>query len=140
MKESCQSKHDIPTIAYLSCSFITHVSFGLTGQVIQHVGFLKTSNHCEDNLSFFSSRYFQKKSHFHFLSHQFQFNWNLSDECRELAFPSFYFFANKRLENHNITTVRVRDMNACELRCYHEPNCVSINFPQYSKCQGNIQM
>ena len=62
------------------------------------------------------------------MSHQFQFNWNLSDECRVLAFPPFFFFANKRLVNHNITTVKVRDMDACELQCYHEPNCVSINF------------
>ena len=30
--------------------------------------------------------------------------------------------------NHNITTVQVPDMGACELSCYHEPNCVSINF------------
>ena len=81
-----------------------------------------------------------KRNHtFHFLSHQFQFNWNLSGECRELAFPSFYFFANKRLENHNIITVRVRDMSACELRCYHEPNCVSINFHNTANAKGTYR-
>ena len=48
----------------------------------------------------------------------------------------FFFIADKRLENHNITTVRVRDMNACELRCYNEPNCVSINFNYTASAKG----
>ena len=51
-----------------------------------------------------------------------------SDGCRTLTFPSFLFFANKRLVNHKIKTLQVPDMGGCELLCYHEPNCVSINF------------
>ena len=27
-------------------------------------------------------------------------------------------------------------MNACELRCYHEPNCVSINFNATASARG----
>ena len=41
--------------------------------------------------------------------------------------------------NHNITTVKVRDMNACELRCYHEPNCVSINFNYTASAKGTYR-
>ncbi|CAH3016252.1 unnamed protein product, partial [Porites evermanni] len=39
--------------------------------------------------------------------------------CRELAFPSFLFFANKRLLNHRIRVLQVQDLDECELRCYH---------------------
>ena len=52
----------------------------------------------------------------------------LSGPCRELAFPSFLFFANKRLLNHTIRVLQVQGLDECELRCYHEHNCVSINF------------
>ena len=45
-----------------------------------------------------------------------------------MEFPSFYFFAGKRLVKHNIETLQVPGIDACELLCYHEPNCVSINF------------
>ena len=41
--------------------------------------------------------------------------------------------------NHKITTVNVRDMNACELRCYHEPNCVSINFNYTASAKGTYR-
>jgi len=53
-----------------------------------------------------------------------------------MAFPAFFLFADKRLVNHNITTVQVRDMDACELLCYHEPNCVSINFENKASAEG----
>ena len=59
-----------------------------------------------------------------------------SDGCRTLTFPSFLFFANKRLVNHKIKTVQVPDMGACELLCYHEPNCVSINFKDNENGKG----
>ena len=29
---------------------------------------------------------------------------------------------------HVIATIEVLDFDLCELQCYHEPNCVSINF------------
>ncbi|XP_068706653.1 protein kinase C-binding protein NELL1-like isoform X2 [Montipora foliosa] len=48
--------------------------------------------------------------------------------CRELVFPQFFFFAHKRLVNHNIETLQVNDFDTCRLRCYQDPNCVSINF------------
>ena len=53
-----------------------------------------------------------------------------------MVFPAFFFFADKRLVNHNITTIQVRDMDACELLCYHEPNCVSINFENKASAEG----
>lgn len=53
-----------------------------------------------------------------------------------MAFPSFYFFAGKRLVKHKIKTLRVPDMDACELRCYHEPNCVSFNFNTIANDEG----
>ncbi|XP_068736542.1 fibrillin-1-like isoform X1 [Montipora capricornis] len=53
---------------------------------------------------------------------------SLDGNCRELVFPPSFFFVNKRLLNHNITTFQVRDLDACELFCYHNANCVSINF------------
>ena len=30
--------------------------------------------------------------------------------------------------NHTIKTLKVRDLDECELRCYYEHNCVSLNF------------
>ena len=63
-------------------------------------------------------------------------NLTFSGPCRELAFPSFLFFANKRLLNHNITTVQVPEMDVCELLCYHEHNCVSINFEDKPSAEG----
>ena len=62
--------------------------------------------------------------------------WTVSDECRSLVFPDFFFFAKKRLENHKIETVQVPDMGACELLCYQEPNCVSINFKNNGNADG----
>ena len=53
-------------------------------------------------------------------------------------FPSSFFFADKRLLNHNITTFQVQDLDACELLCYHNANCVSINFESKTyKCDLN---
>ena len=37
-------------------------------------------------------------------------------------------FGNKRLMKHVIATVKVPDFDLCELQCYHEPDCVSVNF------------
>ena len=49
-------------------------------------------------------------------------------ECRQLSFPADYMFGNRRLVKHIIATVEVVDLNLCELQCYQQPNCVSINF------------
>ena len=45
-----------------------------------------------------------------------------------MEFPAPFFFANKRLTNHTIKVIGILDMDLCELMCYQEPNCVSINF------------
>ena len=50
-----------------------------------------------------------------------------SDGGRELYFPAYYFFAEKRLLNHTINTVRVENLDECEYRCYLDANCVSLN-------------
>ena len=54
----------------------------------------------------------------------------------KLAFPSFLFFADKRLLNHTIKTVEVQNLDDCELLCYQEHNCVSINFENRASGKG----
>ena len=52
-----------------------------------------------------------------------------SGNCRVLAFPSYFLIADKCLESHTIFIVQhVPDMGLCELLCYNEPNCVSVNY------------
>ena len=45
-------------------------------------------------------------------------------------------FANRRLMKHIIATIKVVDCDLCELQCYHQPNCVSINFNVISDSEG----
>ena len=45
-------------------------------------------------------------------------------------------FANKRLMKHIIATMKVVDFDLCELQCYQQPNCVSINFNVISNSEG----
>lgn len=59
----------------------------------------------------------------HFISDCYFF----SERDRELYFPNYYFFADRRLINHTIKTVYVKDLDSCELLCYQHDNCVSIN-------------
>ena len=49
-------------------------------------------------------------------------------ECRQLFLPAYFTFGNRRLMKHVYETMKVHDFNLCELQCYHQPNCVSINF------------
>ena len=52
-----------------------------------------------------------------------------SDNCRVLAFPSYFLIADKCLESHTFLIVQhVPDMGLCELLCYNQPNCVSVNY------------
>ena len=44
-----------------------------------------------------------------------------------MYFPDYYFFAWKRLDNHVIIRVTVKDLEECEYRCYLNANCVSLN-------------
>ena len=62
------------------------------------------------------------KYHFHPLFHFFL------GQARELRFLSSLSFEGKYLANHVITTINVLDRDLCELRCYVESNCVSINY------------
>ena len=50
-----------------------------------------------------------------------------SDGGRELYFPAHYFYAEKRLVNHWIKAMIVKDLDECEYRCYLDANCVSLN-------------
>ena len=52
-----------------------------------------------------------------------------SDDCRVLAFPSYFLIADKCLESHTILIVQhVQDISLCKLLCYNKPNCVSVNY------------
>ena len=52
-----------------------------------------------------------------------------SGNCRVLAFPSYFLIADKCLEGHTFLIVQhVPDMGLCELLCYNQPNCVSLNY------------
>ena len=63
-------------------------------------------------------------------------NLTFSVPCRELTFPSFLSFTDKRLLNHTIKTVQVGGLDDCELLCYQEHNCVSINFENSASGKG----
>ncbi|CAH3158496.1 unnamed protein product, partial [Pocillopora meandrina] len=45
-----------------------------------------------------------------------------------MLFPDYYFFAERRLEDYTITTRKVKNLDDCELMCYLNDNCVSLNF------------
>ena len=51
----------------------------------------------------------------------------ISGRNRELYFPSYYFFAGRRLRNHKIKTEHVKDLDQCEFLCYQHDDCVSVN-------------
>ncbi|XP_074607503.1 uncharacterized protein LOC141860331 [Acropora palmata] len=57
-------------------------------------------------------------------------------EYRQLSFPADYMFGNRRLMKHIIATIKVLNFDLCELQCYHQPNCVSINFNVISDSEG----
>ena len=45
-----------------------------------------------------------------------------------MVFPDYHFFAERRLVNHTIEEKRVKNLDDCELFCYLNDNCVSLNF------------
>ena len=45
-----------------------------------------------------------------------------------MVFPDYYFFAERRLVNHTIETRKVKNFDDCELLCYLNDNCASLNF------------
>ena len=53
-----------------------------------------------------------------------------------MVFPDYYFFAERRLVNHIIEKERVNNLDDCELMCYLNDDCVSLNFekdPEYNE-------
>ena len=53
-----------------------------------------------------------------------------------MVFPDYYFFAERRLVNHTIEKKRVNNLDECELMCYLNDECVSLNFekdPEYNE-------
>ena len=53
-----------------------------------------------------------------------------------MQFPDYFFFAERRLLNHELETKYVKDLDQCELFCYMNDNCVSANFKQDPKDGG----
>ena len=45
-----------------------------------------------------------------------------------MVFPDYHFLAERRLENHTIEKKRVNNLDDCELMCYLNDDCVSLNF------------
>ena len=63
-----------------------------------------------------------------------------SGNCRVLAFSSYFLISDKCLVSHTILIVQhVPDMGLCELLCYNEPNCVSVNYEiqRQKRCELN---
>ena len=44
-----------------------------------------------------------------------------------MLFPQYYFFAERRLMNHTIKRVLAENLDQCELFCYLNDDCVSLN-------------
>ena len=45
-----------------------------------------------------------------------------------MVFPDNFFFAERLLVNHTIHKKPVKNLNDCELFCYMNDNCVSLDF------------
>ena len=46
---------------------------------------------------------------------------------RKMLFPDYYLFAERRLVKHTIEEKRVKNLDDCELMCYLNDDCVSLN-------------
>ena len=60
-----------------------------------------------------------------------------------MVFPDYYFFAERRLVNHTIDEKRVKNLDDCELFCYLNDDCVSLNYkkdPENDKTGYNCQL
>ena len=56
------------------------------------------------------------------------FNLSILERERAMVFPDYYFFAERYLVNHTIEKKRVHNLDDCELMCYLNDDCVSLNF------------
>ena len=45
-----------------------------------------------------------------------------------MVFPDYHFFAKRCLVNHTIEKKHVTNLDDCELMCYLNDDCVSLNF------------
>ena len=60
-----------------------------------------------------------------------------------MVFPDYYFFAERRLVNHTIDEKLVKNLDDCELFCYLNDDCVSLNYkkdPENDKTGYNCQL
>ncbi|KAL9961270.1 hypothetical protein ACROYT_G030179 [Oculina patagonica] len=55
---------------------------------------------------------------------------------RELYFPDYYFYAERRLINHTIKIVFVKSLDDCEYLCYLNDDCVSLNIKNKDPVSG----
>lgn len=62
----------------------------------------------------------------------------LLDTCRSLQFRSDHILQGKRLRHHVIHSVDVINAEICEMLCFLDSNCVSLNFKKSTtKCELN---
>ena len=62
----------------------------------------------------------------------------LLNTCRSLQFRSDHILQGKRLRHHVFRSVDVIDAEICEMLCFLDSNCVSLNFKKSaSKCELN---
>ena len=47
---------------------------------------------------------------------------------RTMVFPDYYFFDERRLVSHTIAEKGIKNLDDCELMCYLNDGCVSLNF------------
>ena len=59
---------------------------------------------------------------------------------RAMLFPDYYFFAKRRLENYTIETRKVKNLDDCELMCYLNDNCVSLNFKKSPENNDSVHI
>ena len=45
-----------------------------------------------------------------------------------MVFPDYYFFTKRRMVKHTIENKGVNNLDDCELMCYLNDDCVSLNF------------
>ena len=57
-----------------------------------------------------------------------------------MVFPDYYFFAERRLVNHVTEKERVKNLDDCELFCYLNDNCVSVNFKKDPNSNGAVHI
>lgn len=67
-----------------------------------------------------------------------EFSSFLLDTCRSLQFRSDHILQGKRLRHHVFRSGDVIDAEICEMLCFLDANCVSLNFKKStSKCELN---